>query len=204
MVQLSDGQVDAILQRIIADGVTSRDLQNGLLDHYCCFIEENINKGSTFDVAYMAAFNAITPNGIHEVQEELFFLLTFKTQTNMKRIIYGCGFAATFLISTGLMFKTVHWPFGNQLLFGGFCALIITSFALSFNSVRFLKKHSAAYNIRSGAGFISAFLVSAGSLFKMLRYPGANLQIVSGMVMLSFVFIPMLFWHMYKQAIATK
>ncbi len=204
MVQLSDKQVDNILQRIVADGVTNRDLQNGLLDHYCCFIEEEMNIGSTFDVAYIAAFNAITPNGIHEIQEELFFLLTFKTQTNMKRIIYGSGFLAAFLISTGLMFKTVHWPFGNEILFGGFCALIITSVSLSVNAVKYMKNHSAAYNIRTASGFISAFLISAGSLFKMLYYPGANLQIITGMTILSFVFIPLLFWHMYKQAIAVK
>jgi len=204
MVQLSDEQVETILQRIRAGGVTNTGLQNDLLDHYCCFIEEELDKGSTFDTAYLHAFKTITPNGIHEIQEELFFLLTFKTQTNMKRIIYGSGFLATFLISMGLMFKTVHLPYGNETLFGGFCALIITSFALGINALKFLNKHSLGYNIRTAAGFISSFLISAGSLFKMLHYPGANLQIEIGMTLLSFVFIPMLFWRMYHQALAAK
>ena len=73
MVQLNDTQVAVILDRIIADGITNTDLQNGLLDHYCCHIEEKMSSGCDFEKAYNNAFTAITPNGMHEIQEELFF-----------------------------------------------------------------------------------------------------------------------------------
>ena len=89
---LSDEQVDIILQRIINDGVANVSLQNDLLDHDCCFIEADMQPGNNFETAYGKAFQAITPNGMYEIQEELNFLLTFKKQTNMIRVIYGFGF----------------------------------------------------------------------------------------------------------------
>jgi len=203
MAQLSDEQVELISQRIVADGVTNTGLQNDLLDHYCCYIEAAMER-LDFDTAFEQAFRAITPNGMHEIQEELFFLLTFKTQTNMKRIIYGSGFLAAFFISIGLLSKTLHWPYGNQSLFLGFCALILTSIALFVNSTKFVKAHSATYNIRTWVGFLSAFLISSGSIFKMLHYPGANIQILAGMLPLTFVFIPMFFYNLYKQSLTTN
>ena len=204
MAQLSDKQVDTILMRISQDGVTNSSLQNGLLDHYCCYVEAEMEQGKDFETAYDKAFLAITPNGMHVIQEELFFLLTFKTQTNMKRIIYGSGFLASFLISIGLLCKTLHWPHGNEVLFSGFCALIVTSIALFFNATKFMKTHSATYNIRTWVGFLSAFLISSGSIFKMLHYPGANIQILAGMLPLTFVFIPMFFYNLYKQSLTAK
>ena len=52
MEQLNDNQVMIVLKRIIADGVTDNDLQNELLDHYCCFIEEILLTGADFESAY--------------------------------------------------------------------------------------------------------------------------------------------------------
>jgi len=204
MEQLTDSQINIILNRIIADGVTDLLLRDDLMDHYCCFIEEKMGSGCDFETAYALAFVAITPNGMREIQEELFFLLNFKKQTNMKRIIYGSGFFAAFLISSGLLFKTVHWEYGTELLFSGFCALLITSTAFFINAIRFKKMHSSVYYLRVIAGFLSAFLTASGSLFKMLRYPGANLQIIIGMTLLNLIFIPMFFYHLYKQSLVAK
>src|ERR1035438_3773147 len=96
-------------------------------------------QGNDFETAYNKAFRAITPNGMHEIQEELFFLLTFKKQTNMKRIIYGFGFFAAFLISTGLMFRIMHWPGATILLFLGFTSLLMTMFAITGNAMKYFK-----------------------------------------------------------------
>ena len=204
MGHITDEQVDLVLRAIIADGVTDRNLQNDLLDHYCCHIGAAMDAGIDFDTAYANAFHAITPNGMHEIQEELFFLLTFKTQTSMKRIIFGFGFLAAFLVSAGLLFKTTHWPHSTGILFSGFCALTITSLALFINSLKYRKLHPLGYNVRTIVGFVSAFPTAVGSIFKILHYPGANILMESGMVLLTVAFIPMLFWQMYKQSLALK
>lgn len=203
MQQLTDEQVDIVLARINQDGVIDPGLQQGLLDHYCCFIEEAMNTRETgFEAAYQQAFMAITPNGSHEIQEELFFLLTFKKQTNMKRVIYGTGFVAAFLISMGFMFRNFHWPWANIMLFSGFGALIITLTALLANSAKYMKNYDAGYKIRIIAGFVAGVLISTGSMFKIQHYPTANIQTMLGMVVLNFVFLPLFFYQLYKQSIA--
>lgn len=202
MQQLTDEQIDLIIQRIADDGITNAGLQNDLLDHYCCFIEQELNQGATFDAAYAKAFNAITPNGMHEIQEELFFLLTIKKQINMKRIIYGSGFLAAFLINIGLLFRTLHWPGASIILFVGFAALLVTILTLGGNAVRHLRKHTFSYNFRQFAGLISGFFIASGNMFKINHFPGANVQILIGMVLLSFCFMPLFFYHLYKQSLA--
>lgn len=202
MLQLSDEQVDIVCQRIADDGVTTAVLQTGLLDHYCCFIEEKMNGGSDFETAYGKAFAAITPNGMHEIEEELFFLMTFKKQINMKRIIYGTGFISAFLISMGIMFKYLHWPGASVMLFSGFSALIVTVSALLIHSMAYMKKYNTGYKVRIIAGFTAAMFISVGSMFKILHYPTANMQMVLGMTILNLVFLPLFFYQLYKQAIA--
>ena len=204
MVQLTDQQVDTIFLRIVQDGVTNTNLQHDLLDHYCCFIEEQMEHGKDFDIAYNNAFRAITPNGMHEIQEELFFLLTFKKQTNMKRIMYGSGFLATFLISTGFLFRNMHWDGAYYLFLIGFLSLIVTIITIMNNAFRHLKSHSVSYNSRVFIGLVAGLLISAGNLFKLHSFPGANMQIVIGMCLLNFVFMPMFFYHLYKQSLMAK
>lgn len=202
MVQLSDEQVDEICQRITSDGVTTTALQSGLLDHYCCYIEDEMNNGTDFEQAYKKAFMAITPNGMHEIEEELFFLMNFKKQTNMKRIIYGTGFVATFLVSMGLLFKTLHWPGATVMMFSGFGALIITMAALLIHSLQYMDKYSTSYKVRIYSGFLAGLLVSSGSMFKTLYFPTANIQIMLGMLILNLVFLPLFFYQLYKQSLA--
>ena len=46
-------------------------------------------------------------------------ILTIKTNT-MKTTINLLAFLAAFLLSTGIMFKTFHWPYAGIILFSGF------------------------------------------------------------------------------------
>ena len=41
----------------------------------------------------------------------------------MKRTVYLSGFIASFLVSTGVMFKIMHWPYAGMILFSGFTIL---------------------------------------------------------------------------------
>jgi hypothetical protein len=57
------------------------------------------------------------------------------------------------------------------------------------------------YNARMLVGFAAVLLISVGSIFKSLLYPGSNMLVLSGMVLLNLVFLPMFFYHLYKQAL---
>ncbi|MCO5945964.1 hypothetical protein [Mucilaginibacter flavidus] len=198
MGQLSDYEEMIILGHIIADGVTDKALQNDLLDHYCCFIEEILLTGADFESAYKTAFQAITPNGMHEIQEELYFILNHKQQTIMKRTIYFAGFLTVFCISTVIMFKTMHWPGASVLFLIAFLLVIATAIILFSSSIKHWKSHTAGYNVRVVTGFLAALLISVGAIFKSLHYPTAGAQIVAGVLLLNLVFLPMFFYHLYR------
>jgi len=198
MEQLNDDQVIIILDQIVADGVTDSDLQNELLDHYCCFIEEILLTGADFESAYKIAFEAITPNGMHEIQEELHFILNHKQQTIMKRTIYLSGFLTVFCISTFIMFKTMHWPGASILFLISFLLVIATAIILFSNSIKQRKSHTAGYNIRVVTGLIAALLISVGAIFKSLHYPTAGAQVVVGVLLFNLIFLPMFFYHLYR------
>ncbi len=201
MSLLSDEQL-AILEMRIAADISDAGLMEDLLDHYCCFVEEQMDEGLDFDSAYGKAFQAISPNGIHEIQEELYFLLTYKKQTNMKRAVYGLGFTAAFLISTGIMFRVMHWPGARVILISGFASLLCTMFIMVYNSLKALKNMNATTNLRIFAGLAAGILIASGNLFKLSSFPTANMQVVLGMGLLNFVFLPMLFYQLYRKSLA--
>ena len=201
MEQLSDSQITLILERIKVSGVIDNDLQNDLLDHYCCFIEARMLPGADFETVYNIAFENITPNGMQEIQHELYFIFNFNKQTIMKRIIYLFGFITVFFISTGIMFKTLHWPGGAVLILMCPFLVIITSAILFLNSLKHWKSHSRLYNTRVVTGFMSALLIANGLIFRLLHLAGGALQVVTGVFLLNLVFLPIFFYGLYKQAV---
>jgi len=199
MEQLNNNQVTLILDRIIADGVTDKNLQNDLLDHYCCFIEERLLSEDDFEEVYNTAFQIITPNGMQEIQRELYFMLNFNKQTIMKRIIYLSGFITVFFISTSIMFKTSHWPGANILVLISTLLVIVTSAILLYNSLQHWKSNSSMHNTRVLTGFISALFIGDGLIFKLYHYAGGTFQIAIGVCLLNLIYLPILFYGLYKQ-----
>jgi len=126
-------------------------------------------------------------------------ILNFK-QIIMKKIIYGSGFIAAFFLSLGCMFKTQHWSGGPSLLLAGCFSLLIMALVLFFNSLQHYKVHNSGYNLRVFSGFISALFISSGFIFKIMAYPGASIMVTVGIAVLSFLFLPVLFYQLYRQA----
>lgn len=49
-------------------------------------------------------------------------------------------------------------------------------------------------------GLITCFLISSGLLFKLMHWPSANIQLVSGFLFLNFGLLPAYFIAKYKSA----
>jgi hypothetical protein len=109
MLTLSDEQTARIESQIQRE-IKMRTLQIELLDHYCCEIEALMMEGITFEDAFRRAFLQISPNGMSEIEEETYFLLTFKKQTTMKKLLYAVGFGASFCTVLGFLMRIMHWP----------------------------------------------------------------------------------------------
>ena len=50
-------------------------------------------------------------------------------------------------------------------------------------------------------GFLSAFLIITGILFKQMHWPTANFCLVTGVFFLNFGFLPLYFYERYKESV---
>lgn len=197
---LQDEHLEIISRKLTAGGIRDVRLHADLLDHICCYLEEQ--EGDDFSLLLERSFHLLAPNGMHEIEEERFFLFHFHKQLTMKRVLFFSGFATTFLLTTGFTFKQMHWPGANICLITGNAALIVTIALIAINAVKKAKAHSAAFNVRVFTGVIAAFLIGLGGMFKLFHLPSANIQFVLGMLLLNFVFLPLFFYQLYKQSLS--
>ena len=119
---LTDHQIDSISFDLDILGIKSNELKEDILDHICTDIEALDN--TNFKDAYQ---NSIKKFGgeqaIEQIQKDTDFLLNYKRRLRLKRTLYIFGFIVSFLMSTGIMFKIMNWPFAGMILFSAFMLL---------------------------------------------------------------------------------
>ena len=67
---LSEAQEKIIIEEIEQSSVKSRELKDDLIDHFCCLVEIEMNKGKNFQSALQSAYKQTAPNGLNEIQNE--------------------------------------------------------------------------------------------------------------------------------------
>ena len=201
MPVFSNTHIDIIEARLRKSGLKNEGIIVDLIDHYCCIVEEEMDKGISFEEAYNIAWNSISPNGTIEIEEELFFLLNLNNQIVMKKIMYLSGFLAASNITLSFLFRTLHWLGATFFHVLGFSFLFITCLILLVNAIRNKSKLSKQEMARIFSGNTAAFFISIGSLFKSFSMPGANMMMLLGFVVLISLYIPMFFHHIYKRSL---
>lgn len=116
MAQLTNEQIQFIKEKINSSKIQSQELKDDLIDHFCCFIEDEIAKGSDFNSAYEKAYTIICPDGFEELENETFFLFNYKKLKSMKRIIYISAYLSAFIFASSIVFKIQHWPYTRYML----------------------------------------------------------------------------------------
>ena len=84
-MKLSDKQIDWIAKDLYKKGLTYHPLQEELLDHVCCAIEANLQKGESFEATYPIVMADFGEKGIQHIQYETIHLLTQKKRI-MRRL----------------------------------------------------------------------------------------------------------------------
>jgi hypothetical protein len=202
MVQLDEARIDSVLSAIRHEFPGGSSLEDELLDHFCCFIEEQMADGTGFEESLQKAFQSIAPHGIEEIEEELHLLLNFKPQTIMKRLFYVSAFIVTFSLMFSLLSRHWHWDTGaNYMQLAGNLALLFLLLpSVSVMAIRNSKLLSKMDIFRMFTGILAGVALSTGMIFKALHFPYANILISSGMLALMFVFLPVFFWQLYKRS----
>ena len=199
MYQLSDQQIDYILNDIGARGVEMESLQQNLLDHICCIIEQNLEENGDFESFYQTTIKTFYKDELWEIEEETLQLLTHKNYYTMKKIMIYSGTLSVAGFIAGSLFKIMHWPGASAILL-----LSMLNISLIFLPLLFILKTREVNTMKDKLmvtiGTIFGILFSFSSLFKIFHWPGANLMWLFALGILMFVFIPIYFFSGIRNA----
>ncbi|WKV11311.1 hypothetical protein [Marivirga harenae] len=198
---ITDQQFDFISQKIKKSGISSPEVQEDLIDHFCCLIEIEMQKGEAFDDAYLKAFEQTTPNGFEEIQNETIYLLNHKKIILMKQITYIMGYLFALSITFGAFFKILHLPGATVLLFSGLMGLSFIFLPLILiNKFKDKVLKVMSEKLKWIFGTLSLMLLFVGGTFKILHLQGAAVIFGLGMLSFGLLFLPFLFFRMYKSS----
>lgn len=193
MYHLNDKQIDYILSDISARGVEMESLQQNLVDHVCCIIEQNLEENGDFEGFYQKTIKTFYKDELWEIEEETLTLLTFKNYYIMKKIMITSGIFSVAFLSIGLIFKFNQLP-GTALLI----SIGILSASLVFLPLLFIlkirEKRETKEKALLGIGLIAAVSLSLSTIFKVMHWPGANFLGLLFICTLLLVFLPVYFF----------
>lgn len=193
MYKLSDTQIDFILNDINARGVEMEDLQNSLLDHVCCIIEQNLEENGDFEGFYQTTIKTFYKTNLWEIEEETISVLTFKNYYAMKKSMLTSGTVAISFLTIGIFFKFMHWPGANVCIVLGIGLLSLVFLPLMF-ILKIKEKENLKDKLIIAIGALSGILISLGILFKLQHWPYANMMINTSMFVMLFLFLPFYFF----------
>ncbi len=203
-MMLSEEQVEYIRSRVKHGGIGMATLQDDVLDHLCCEVERKMEENLPFDVALTTAIQEFAPEGLAEIEQETLLLLNAKL-INMKKIMYGIGFASTSSMSMGVTFKLLHMPGGDQLVTYGFLTFALVFLPLVvINHFKVNLDASWTDRARIFLGILSALATGMAIILKYYSLQWAEVLLLTGAALFSFGFLPFLFFTMYKKSISLK
>ncbi len=188
MRNLTDEQIDFIAEDIRIRGVFTQGLQENLLDHICCCIEQQEDE-RPFEEVYRQTLDAFGQSGLQGVQDETLYLINQPYFSKMKKIAYFLGTVASISLICGALFKVMHWPGANAMLIVGTLTLTFL-FLPYFFYMQFKEQTEKKGKAIATIGMITAGLLCMSALFKIMHWPGAAVMII-GFTLLFVIFLPL-------------
>ena len=198
-MKLTDAQINFISDAILKSKIESAEMKEDFIDHFCCSIEEIMEKGICFEDAYDKTCHNICPDGFEEIQRETIYLLTHKKEKKMRKFMFVSGYLSIVLVTLSVISKVFHFP-------GGGITLFVTFLTVMFLFLPALFMHLYKRNLPKSfgektlyvAGFMGLLLLFAGVLFKMLHWPGGFLLTIVSLAVINFLFFPLFFYRKYR------
>jgi len=199
-MELNEQQVEQVLTHLRSKGIAMQSLQDDLLDHLCCMIEQR-NDTKSFDEVFKEVMLEFSADELRMVQKEtnrLITLLKFKTMNTTLRI---SGLVSAISILTGSIFKIMHWPGANILFVIGMFLMAVLFlplfFALRYKQAENENKHL----LLSISGAIVGILTALGIWFKMMHWPGATFMLYSAIAILLLGYLPVYIFAVYRKSL---
>jgi uncharacterized protein with PQ loop repeat len=172
MPELGLNHIDQISRDISRHEISFSHLLEDLIDHVCCDVEYEMNKGMSFTDAYQRVKQKMGSRRLKEIQEETLYAVDTKYRF-MKNTMKISGVAGTVLFGFAAMFKIQHWPLAGALMTLG--ALVLAFIFLpSALSVLWKETHNRKRLFLVFSAFFAGILFIFGILFKIQHWPMAG------------------------------
>ncbi|MDF1572062.1 MAG: hypothetical protein P1P82_10635 [Bacteroidales bacterium] len=197
-----EDQLHRIRNDLAAKGLTYESLQDDILDHLCCMIEEKLEAGEAFDVSYGEIMSDIDGNTFSNLQHQTLLLLDYKFQ-RMKRTTYLLGLLGSLLTIVGALFKIMHWPGAGIIMVLGFMTVVLGFLPLYF-ILSYREQTEKPNVIFPVVGYLSLLIVFTGAVFKIMHWPGAEMLLRASVIFLLVGFLPLYIVQIFKRSVKTK
>lgn len=202
MLTLSVIQTEIIASDVSRAGLSLTHLQEEMIDHLCCQVEELMNQGMDFDEARNSVLKVTGVKELKKIQENTILLIDKKYRI-MKKTMKVFGIVSLALIAFGTVLKLWRIPGGTEGLMLGFTLL-----GGGFLPVLFwvLKKESKLQGKSALfiSGMIGGMALVFGVLIKILHMPFGNELLFIGFILLGIIFPPLLLIHLFKKTTDKK
>lgn len=190
MPDLSLQYTERIIRDVKNQEIIFPHLADELIDHICCDVENEMEKGLTFYEAYQKVRQRIGSRRLKEIQEETLYAVDTKYR-QMKTIMKFSGIAGTVLVGFAALFKIYHWPLaGAMLTIGTFILALI--FMPSALGVLWKETHSKKRIFLFISAFLAGFCFISGTLFKVQHWPGSGIILMLAALFGIIFFVPAL------------
>jgi hypothetical protein len=202
-MKLSNNQIE-IIRAQIARSIQLQSLQDDVLDHICCALEERDELDGEFEEAVQIIVEELAPDGLSQLQRETLLLLNIK-HIVMKKFMYSMGLVTAMASSMGICFKILHLQGADFLLTWGLLA-----FTLLYLPAQVIMWYRANENtaftekLKIVFALLSGLLTGGAIILRLARIDSSTVDMifVAGAVIFSFGFLPILFLNFYKKEVA--
>jgi hypothetical protein len=207
-MKLTEDQLLDIRRQIVMSNISIPTLADDLFDHLVCDVEEKLFQKIPFDLALKTAVSQLSPGGLFELQQETISLMNSNKLLPMKKITYLTGAVTSMAMAAGWCMSILHLPGAGSFTSTGLASYGFAAFVLLFLPMVVVTRFKSAEGLRSDekfrliTGLLSGFITVGGMSFKIMHMPGANLMLVIGVAIFVLVFLPSLFFSMYKNSVA--
>ncbi|SHM97902.1 hypothetical protein SAMN04488057_10528 [Cyclobacterium lianum] len=190
-------QIDRICQIFRSAEINDKELEIELIDHLCCAVESELEKGLPFEIALQAALGQLAPDGFGEIEQEKLCLINYKKRFFVNLSTCSLGYLASLAVFIGAFFKIMHLPGASHFLTYGLAGIAVTSLPVFFfKSVPFRLRPLATRKAERVFALVFFLVLLLTGLLKVFHFPGAGMLLalcflVAGLGMLPFFFVRM-------------
>jgi hypothetical protein len=188
MPDLTIDNVNKIIHDVRQQEITFSSLADELIDHICCDVENEMDKGLDFFTAYRRVIHKIGKRRLQEIQEETLYAVDSRYR-QMKNTMKISGIAGTIMLGFATLFKIMHWPGAGIMMTLG---TLMLAFIFMPTALGVLWKET--HNTKKIFLFLSAFLAGIffllGILFKVQHWSGAAILLLLSAVISVLFLIP--------------